>query len=64
MVKNSTNLKTHLNNIFKHAIKLEIIDTNPMINIEMPKIKRINEVSKKVKDNFWDRNTLLSLCED
>ncbi len=53
-------LLSNLNEIFKYAIKMGIIQNNPAINVEIPKIKRI---APEKPINFWDKPTLLKFLE-
>ncbi len=53
---NPSFLLSNLNEIFKYAIKMGVLQTNPAINVEIPKIKKI---TPKKPINFWDKQTLL-----
>ncbi len=54
--KDNRFLKYRLSNIFKHAMKLGYIKTNPAELAEVPKT---DEVDTDTHENFWDKPTLL-----
>jgi len=57
LIKSVNDIKIQINQVFKYAIKLDILQRNPMEYIVIPKQARelVSEIENHEERNFWDR---------